>query len=143
MLIMPASNISAAALAPLEWLSPGGHRVETERLLESISDPRLARVLEAIAADPRLDVNTLARLVNLSPSRLQHLFKEHLAIRIRDFIGQQRLQRAVWLLWSTDMAIKEITFEVGYRHPSSFVRAFRRHLVKTPESYRRDLSRIC
>jgi AraC family transcriptional regulator of arabinose operon len=104
---------------------------------QSSPDIRLARVLRAIADDSIKDVRTLARLVNLSPSRLQHLFREQLGIAIRDAIGEQKLRKAAWLLISTDKRIKEITFEVGYEHSSSFVRAFRKKYMKTPEKYRR------
>jgi AraC-like DNA-binding protein len=57
---------------------------------------------------------------------------------IRDAVGEQKLRKAAWLLSSTDMRIKEITFEVGYEHSSSFVRAFRKRYVKTPQSYRKS-----
>jgi len=109
------------------------------------ADSRLTRVMEAIAENPRLDVNALARLVNLSPSRLQHLFKQDLGIAIRDVVGEQRLKKAALLLVSSDMRIKEITFEVGYEHTSSFVRAFRKRYVTPPGSYRRAAQdgRIC
>ena len=100
------------------------------------ADPRLTRVMEAIAQDPRLDVRTLARLVNLSPSRLQHLFQELLGVAIRDVVGEHRLRRAAHLLKSTDMRIKEISFEVGYKHSSSFVRAFRKRYVAPPQTFR-------
>jgi AraC-like DNA-binding protein len=103
-----------------------------------VLERRLAKVLEAIADDPRRDIAALASMVNLTPSRLQHLFKQHLKVCIRDFTMRQRLQKAVRLLASTDMRIKEITYEVGYSHCSSFVRAFRRQFLQSPESYRRN-----
>lgn len=102
-------------------------------------DNRMARVLDAIAEDPTLDVTSLARLVNLSPSRLQHLFKERVGIPIRDAVGDRKLRKAADLLRQTDLRIKEITFEVGYEHSSSFVRAFRKRYVTTPESYRKSV----
>lgn len=101
-----------------------------------VLERRLARVLEAIADDPCLNVNELANMVNLTPSRLQHLFKQHLKVCIRDFSVKQRLQKAARLLSSTDMRVKEVTFEVGYAHCSSFIRAFQKQFGQSPESYR-------
>lgn len=100
-------------------------------------DSRLTQVLEAIAQDPNVDVTTLARLVNLSPSRLQHLFRERLGMAIREVVAEHKLRKAALLVVSTDMRIKEITFELGYEHSSSFVRAFRKRFLAAPQTYRR------
>jgi AraC-like DNA-binding protein/AcrR family transcriptional regulator len=101
------------------------------------AEPRLERVLEAIGENPNLDVAALANMVNLSQSRLQHLFKKKMGMAIRDVSNERRLSEAARLLSSTDMQIKEITSAVGYGHQSSFVRAFRKRYVQTPESYRK------
>jgi transcriptional regulator GlxA family with amidase domain len=102
-----------------------------------VPDSRLSQVLEAIEQNPTVDVTTLARLVNLSPSRLQHLFREHLGMAIRDVVAEHKLRKAALLVVSTDMRIKEITFKVGYEHSSSFVRAFRKRFLTAPQTYRR------
>jgi AraC-like DNA-binding protein len=103
----------------------------------TVPDSRLARVLEAIGQNPNVDVTTLASLVNLSPSRLQHLFRERLGMAIREVVAEHKLRKAALLVVSTDMRIKEITFELGYEHTSSFVRAFRKRYLSAPQTYRR------
>jgi AraC-like DNA-binding protein len=40
------------------------------------------------------------------------------------------------LLSAADVVIKEVAYTVGYSHPSSFVRAFRRRFGKSPTEYR-------
>jgi AraC-like DNA-binding protein len=100
------------------------------------TEPRLDEALRIATSTPQYDVKALARSVNLSPSRLQHLFREQLGISLRDLMLGLRLRKAEHLLTSTNMSIKEISFEVGYNHPSSFVRAFRNRCLETPESYR-------
>jgi AraC-like DNA-binding protein len=132
---LTASETLTESAVPQETPSPAASAAPAEN---PVLERRLARVLEAIADDPRRDIAALASMVNLTPSRLQHLFKEHLKVCIRDFTMKQRLQKAVRLLVSTDMRIKEITYEVGYSHCSSFVRAFRRQFLQSPESYRRN-----
>jgi AraC-like DNA-binding protein len=102
-----------------------------------VPDSRLTQVLEAIEQNPTLDVTTLARLVNLSPSRLQHLFRERLGLAIREVVAEHKLRKAALLVLSTDMRIKEITFELGYEHSSSFVRAFRKRFLTAPQTYRK------
>jgi AraC family transcriptional regulator of arabinose operon len=100
-------------------------------------DSRVTRALEMIAENPTVDVSTLAGLVNLSPSRLQHLFRERLGMGIREVVAEQKLNKAARLIVFTDMRIKEITFQLGYEHSSSFVRAFRKRYLTAPQTYRR------
>ena len=99
-------------------------------------DARIKTVLQAIEADPFSEVQELARLVNLSSSRLSHLFKATVGVSLQSFLSNLRLERAAELLESTDMPIKEISYQVGYRHAPSFVRAFRKKIGSSPNDYR-------
>jgi transcriptional regulator GlxA family with amidase domain len=101
------------------------------------ADPRIERVLQAIEADPFCEVQDLAGLVNLSSSRLSHLFKATAGVSLQGFLSNLRLERAADLLQSTDMPIKEISYQVGYRHAPSFVRAFRKKIGSSPNDYRK------
>jgi len=37
------------------------------------------------------------------------------------------------------MSVKEVAYAVGYKHPSSFVRAFRRCFQQVPGDYRQEM----
>jgi len=100
------------------------------------ADPRIEKILRAIEEDPFCEVQELASLVNLSSSRLSHLFKARTGVSLQTFLSDLRLQRAAELLQSTDMPIKEISYQVGYRHAPSFVRAFRNKVGSSPNDYR-------
>jgi AraC family transcriptional regulator, arabinose operon regulatory protein len=99
-------------------------------------DSRVRKVLQAIEADPSCEIQDLAQMVNLSNSRLSHLFKSTTGISLQSVLSDARLQRAAELLQSTDMAVKEISYHVGYRHAPSFVRAFRNKVGASPNDYR-------
>ena len=99
-------------------------------------DPRVRRLLEAIQHDPSHNIVSLARLLNLSRSRLSHLFKSDMGCSLQSFLARRRLEQAATLLWQTDLPVKEISYNVGYSHPSSFVRAFRQKFACTPNDYR-------
>lgn len=60
-------------------------------------DPRVARVLRAVAAaeDLRLSLEDAADLVNLSPDRFAHLFKEQLGLAFRRYILWRKVTRAM------------------------------------------------
>ncbi|MGB8886572.1 MAG: AraC family transcriptional regulator [Candidatus Korobacteraceae bacterium] len=100
------------------------------------ADDRIRRVLQAIESGPDHSIQDLARMVNLSVSRLSHLFKAATGLSLQNFLTTCRLQIALELLHSTEMPIKEISYRAGYRHPPSFVRAFRNQFGASPSGYR-------
>ena len=100
-------------------------------------DYRMREVLRCIESEPAKTVQDLAVLVNLSCSRLSHLFKSQTGVSLNRFLSDMRLQRAAELLRSTETQIKEISYMVGYNQPSSFDRAFRSKFALSPADYRR------
>ena len=79
----------------------------------------------------------LAALVNLSPSRFRHLFKEETGITISGYLRERRLDRAEFLLRTTFLSIKEVKSEAGMSSMSHFVQYFKRKYGITPTAYRR------
>jgi len=102
------------------------------------ADYRITKVMAAIESTPVVSVHDLSRLVNLSSSRLSHLFKAATGLRLNTFLSNRRVERAAHLLRSTEMQIKEITFDAGYSQAPSFVRAFQRRFGSTPTDYRQQ-----
>ena len=100
-------------------------------------DIRIRKVLSKIDQDPAATVQSLARLVKLSSSRLGHLFKADTGMELRHFLVESRLEKATELLRKTDMQIKEISHTVGYQHVPSFDRVFRKRFHVSPADYRR------
>lgn len=80
------------------------------------------------------------------PSRQQHLdavskeFQALSGLSVMAYAREQRLQRARRLLTKSEKAIKVIAHEVGYRHDSDFVTAFRKRFGVTPRNYRMRLA---
>ena len=109
-------------------------------LMASNPDPRVGTVLAKIAADPACELAELAAMVGLSSSRLSHLFKRDTGRDLRSFLAEQRLQAAAQMLARAGSSVKEVSYNVGYSHPASFVRAFRRHFGAAPKLYRAAIS---
>lgn len=103
-----------------------------------LDDYRIRKVLESVEHDPSKSVFDLANLVNLSSSRLGHLFKIQMGVDLDRFLGNARLEKAAELLRQTELSIKEIAAKVGYQHSSSFDRAFERKFRIAPEDYRKN-----
>ncbi len=100
-------------------------------------DYRIRKVLESVERDPSRSVPDLAKLVRLSSSRLGHLFRLQVGVDLSHFLRNARLERAAELLLRTELSIKEITATVGYHHPSSFDRGFRKKFGMSPANYRK------
>src|SRR5258705_9032563 len=78
----------------------------------------------------------LARLVNLSASRLRHLFKTETGKTPAQYLKDLRLRTAEFLLRTTFLSVKEIVNRVGLTTGSHFVRDFKNEYGLTPTMYR-------
>lgn len=86
-------------------------------------------------------VPTLAVLVNLSPSRFRHLFKQETGMSPAQYLKDARLSKAEKMLRTTFLSIKQILKQVGIASNAHFVRDFRRKYGTTPTAYRRTIRR--
>jgi AraC-like DNA-binding protein len=82
------------------------------------------------------DIAQLAGMVGLSSSRLSHLFKRDTGRDLRSFLTERRLQAAAQMLLRDATSVKVVSYSVGYRHPASFVRAFRKRFGAAPKKFR-------
>jgi transcriptional regulator GlxA family with amidase domain len=99
-------------------------------------DCRIQEVVQVLNEDPSRTLPELARSCQISMSRLSHLFKDEIGINVKDYRLDCRLQVAAAMLVSTRMLVKQIAYSAGYRHTSSFVRAFKTHFGMSPACYR-------
>ncbi|MDQ0253425.1 two-component system response regulator YesN [Evansella vedderi] len=83
-----------------------------------------------------LTLEFVAKEINLSPTYFSKLFKNHAGINFIDYLTQVRIGEAKRLLTTTDMSLKEICFEVGYRDPNYFSRVFKKSESIPPSQYR-------
>jgi Transcriptional regulator containing an amidase domain and an AraC-type DNA-binding HTH domain len=88
--------------------------------------------------EPRSAITQLAGSLNLSPSRLRHLFKTETGLSLKRCLIESRLQSSKILLETSLLSVKQIAVKVGYIHMSHFVRDFRRTYNITPAEYRKQ-----
>ena len=88
------------------------------------------------------DMRGIARQVNLSPSRLRHLFKKETGKTPAQFLKSLRLKQAALLLSTTFLSVKEISNRVGISNTSHFVREFKKIYGLAPTTYRSVKFRI-
>jgi transcriptional regulator GlxA family with amidase domain len=78
----------------------------------------------------------LAQSVNLSSSRLRHIFKAETGMTPIQCRKSLRMQVAKEYLETTFLRVKEIAFRVGYIHEGHFVRDFKKTYDVSPGQYR-------
>ena len=102
-------------------------------------DRRIQIVSSALKTDFRRawDSDQLGQLVNLSGSRLRHLFKAELDQTPAQYLKAIRMREAASLLQTTLLSVKEITNRVGISSESHFVHEFKKAHGFAPSEYRK------
>lgn len=83
-------------------------------------------------------LSEMARAVNLSPSRLRHLFKDETGMTPVQYHKALRVRMARELLETTFLSMKEIMQRVGMKDKNHFARDFKKVHGVTPAKYRAD-----
>jgi len=78
----------------------------------------------------------LASHVYLNPDYLTRIFKKETGLSISDYLMQQRMDRAAFLLINTDMSVSSIAGKIGYANFSHFSRIFKKYMGLNPLDYR-------
>jgi AraC-like DNA-binding protein len=101
-------------------------------------DLRIQAAIEAIhkGISNGLEIETLARETNISPSHLRHVFKAEIGLSLTQYIKIARMQQADHLLRTTFLSVKEVMHRVGFTNESYFSREFRRLHSLAPGKYR-------
>jgi YesN/AraC family two-component response regulator len=87
----------------------------------------------------KLSLSRVAEVVNVSKNYLSTLFKNECHQTLTEYIHHVRMQKALFLLKSTNKTISEIAFQVGYQTYRDFYRNFVKHQKVSPKNYRRHL----
>lgn len=84
----------------------------------------------------------LAKRLHISPRQLNRILISNYGTGFRQKLTSARMDRAKWLLRTTDMSVTLICEAVGFNSTTSFYKAFKRHCNTTPLKYRKDKSKI-
>lgn len=91
-------------------------------------------------SNPNLSVESLAEYVHLNPAYLSTVFKKDTGRSLKHLITRVRIQRACFLLRTTNLSISSISVQTGYRASNYFAHTFRQEMGMAPGEYR-DLLR--
>ena len=84
-----------------------------------------------------LSLEGIARLVNVHPTHLCRVFRQHYHCTPGDFVRWLRIERARRYLVESDTPLAEIALRVGYSDQSHFATAFKRLTGFTPSQFRK------
>ncbi len=102
-------------------------------------DPRVAKAIARMEAqvDAPESIATVARAVNLSPRRLETLFRENLGLTPGAYALSLRLAAARRMLTDTRHPLSEIALRTGFTSPATLARAFKSRFGHPPGALRR------
>lgn len=108
--------------------------------IQGLKDEQIAVALQAIHRAPgdRWTVASLARHAGMSRSVFASRFKELVGESPMVYLARWRMHRAVALLEEGTGNLKSVVEATGYRSPTTFRDAFRKHFGMLPSDYRRQ-----
>ncbi len=87
--------------------------------------------------DEKLSLEFLAKEVGYSEYHLSRKFNKEMGCSINDYIQNERLEKAKYLLTTTNTNIEEISMDLGFGSRSYFTSIFKKHTGETPSEYRK------
>jgi two-component system, cell cycle response regulator len=118
------------ASSPLVHIKSMAHSKADERFLEALNDTICANI-----EDVDLDVEKLAKIMNMSRITLYRKIKAISVLTPIEVINITRLKKAAELLAEGDHKIYEISYLVGFSSQSNFARNFQKQFNITPTEY--------
>ena len=121
------------AHSPLVHIKSMAHTRTEENFLELLNETIMAHMENA-----DLDVELLARILNMSRATLYRKIKAISDLAPVEFINMIRLKKAAILLAEGDRKIYEVASMTGFSSQSNFTRNFHRQFQRTPSDYLRE-----
>ncbi len=108
----------------------GGERERANRSMLRARD-----AMDRAYAEP-LDIGALAAVACCSPAHFIRTFASTFGETPHRYLQRRRVERAMALLRTTDLAVQDVCVAVGWSSLATFTRSFRRIVGITPARYR-------
>ena len=86
-----------------------------------------------------ISAEEIAKELNISKSYFQNIYKKYFGISFRKDVITIRIDRAKYLLSSSELSVKEISQACGYTSDVHFFRQFKQIVGKTPLEYKKEV----
>ncbi len=103
----------------------------------SVIEKTITYIDEHLTED--LSLEALAKLNSLSAIHFHNTFKSATGKTLRNYVEEQRIKKAINLLYTTNYNLTRIAYECGFSSQSYFSFAFKRKMNCTPREYIKKL----
>ncbi len=117
------------------WQQP--LREDTVGLPQRKFQQAIKYINENLAED--LTIGAIANELEMSQYYFSRLFKQSIGISPYQYVMQQRIERAKYLLRATSLAVTAIAAQVGFSSQNQLTIQFRKFTGTTPSGYRKNL----
>lgn len=143
--LLNRSSVEAVAACGIKDTGPSAQDIEsvtdeTHTTHSSEADNEKSRVLQFIdenITNPSFGLIDIADHFGGSIYKWSHYIKVTTGVNYKDMITAKRILLAKRMLRETQLAIKDIAFQVGYNDTTSFIRSFKSIENVSPSQYRR------
>ncbi|MBQ4913926.1 helix-turn-helix domain-containing protein [Maribacter sp. MMG018] len=99
----------------------------------------LKEVMDGHITDPDFNVDAFVGAMNMSRRQLQRKLKTIIGMSPIEFIRNERVKLAAKLLKLSDATVSEISYQVGFKTPSYFIKCFKETYGCTPSEFSENL----
>lgn len=85
-----------------------------------------------------ISLNTVAKNISVNPCHLSTLFKKEIGKSYTDYINEQKIEEAKYLLTYSKLSILDIALYLNYNSQSYFTQVFKKIEGITPKMYRQN-----
>jgi AraC-like DNA-binding protein len=106
----------------------------------SLSIHRFATLqITRMFADPNFSEKVIARVLGITPAYFSKRYKAKTGMTFLEVLQRTRINAACKLLRNTDLLIKQVAAQVGFRRVDSFIRNFQKSRKMSPGEFRRKI----
>lgn len=87
--------------------------------------------------DQNIKLSDIAKVANMSPNHFHTIFKKMTGRTPTDYLRYERLSKAKYLLYKTDLPIMDISLICGFNSAAYFTHVFKHHYDIIPKEYRK------
>ncbi|MGL1890511.1 MAG: AraC family transcriptional regulator [Spirochaetaceae bacterium] len=108
------------------------HKTESDYIVDFVKEYLEDSYMDAVY------VEMLADKLNITKTYLSTYFKSKTGSNLSDYINNFRMKKAVEILETTNIKIKDVGIKVGIHNTNTFIRNFKKITGKSPGEYRKD-----
>ncbi len=109
--------------------------VKSANMFLSDSYNAIDKVKRLLSENDEYSIEDIAKLCNISSSGLRKKFKESEGITLSEYRRKQKINKAKYMLESTNMSISEISDALNFYDTPYFCKIFKKHEGVSPKKY--------